>query len=282
MNSKTLFQDLISAINLSESKDEVENIVYLLLENFRGLTKTHIISEKEVNISKDDTDKIANAIARINHHEPIQYILGKAFFYGRSFLVTPDVLIPRQETEELVHLILKEAATFTLPHILDIGTGSGCIPVTLALEIPNATVFATDISRKALSVAADNAKQLHAQVSLLHSDILSKEIPVSNVDILVSNPPYITPKEKTTMKENVLAHEPHLALFVPEDDPLLFYKAILLKGKKILNPNAMVFFEINEHLGDEVRALMISHGLTTEIVKDLSGKDRIAKGILKP
>lgn len=282
MNSKTLFQDLISAINLSESKDEVENIVYLLLENFRGLTKTHIISEKEVNISKDDTDKIANAIARINHHEPIQYILGKAFFYGRSFLVTPDVLIPRQETEELVHLILKEAATFTLPHILDIGTGSGCIPITLSLEIPNATVFATDISRKALSVAADNAKQLHAQVSFLHSDILSKEIPVSNVDILVSNPPYITPKEKTTMKENVLAHEPHLALFVPEDDPLLFYKAILLKGKKILNPNAMVFFEINEHLGDEVRALMISHGLTTEIVKDLSGKDRIAKGILKP
>lgn len=281
MNSKTLFKDLISALKLPESDEEIQTITYLVLEKFFGLTKATILSEKEITLEPDDQNRIANVVERINNQEPIQYILGEATFYGRTFNVTPHVLIPRQETEELVHHVIKHAATLKSSRILDIGTGSGCIPITLALEIPDAIIYASDISRKALSLAEGNANHLGAKVSFLYNDILKNEIPIGNIDILVSNPPYITPQEKTNMKDNVLKYEPHLALFVPENDPLLFYKAILAKAKNILNPNACVLFEINEHLGNEMRDLMDSYDLTTEIIKDLSGKDRIAKGFLR-
>jgi release factor glutamine methyltransferase len=281
MNSKTLFQDLLSAIKLPESKEEIQNMVYLILEKIPGIAKENILSNKEIDISQGDQSKIANAIERLNKHEPIQYVLGEAFFFRRLFHVTFDVLIPRQETEELVNFVIKQTASIESPRILDIGTGSGCIPITLALEIPDATIYATDISRKALVVAADNANRLTAHVNFLYSDILTKEIPVGNIDVLVSNPPYITPQEKNSMQNNVLKYEPHLALFIPENDPLLFYKTILAKAKSVLNPNGRIVFEINENLGSEIRELMNSYASNVVIIKDLSGKDRIAKGILK-
>lgn len=281
MNSKTLFKDLISAIKLPESDEEIQSIAYLVMEKLFGLRKANILSEKDITLEHEIQNRIANIVERINKHEPVQYILGEANFYGRIFNVSPDVLIPRQETEELAHHIIRHATTLKSPRIVDIGTGSGCIPITLCLEIPGATVYATDISEGALSLAKKNAKQLGARVSFIHNDILQDEIPITHVDILVSNPPYITHHEKNDMNENVLRYEPHLALFVPENDPLCFYKAILARGQKVLNPNALVIFEINEHLGNEMRELMASYDLRPEIIKDLSGKDRIAKGILK-
>jgi release factor glutamine methyltransferase len=281
-NSKTIFRYLEGKIQLDEQQEEIHTILYILLEHFLGITKTDVIAERAIPPQADLT-LLENAINRINLHEPLQYIIGQADFFGRTFNVNPSVLIPRPETEDVIRTV-KEYATaraYDALKILDIGTGSGCIPITLALEIANALVYATDISKQALQVAKQNAARLNATVNFIAQDILHTDaISINDLDVITSNPPYVTVTEKHSMKQNVLNYEPHLALFVPDEDPLVFYKAITTKAIDALNPGGLLVFEINPCYGNEVASLLRSSNFTeVEIIKDIYGKERIVKGI---
>lgn len=227
---------------------------------------------------KDLPEALLIDFEKLKSNEPIQYILGHGPFYGREFLVTEDTLIPRNETEELVHLIIKENPKPNL-RVLDIGTGTGCIPITLALEMKSPEVYAIDISEKALAVSSENAKLLHAKVDFSKCDILKEKPQVADLDILVSNPPYIPLAEKGQMHRNVLDFEPDLALFVNDEDPLIFYRVISDEGKKLLKPTGKIYFEINERFGKEVSEIMMAFGYqNVRVIKDLNGKDRIVAG----
>lgn len=280
-NSKVLFRELITAISTGEQKDEIESVVYLFIEKVLGLSKSDIITERAVELDAAQKEKINDFIRRANRYEPIQYILGEGEFFGRTFQVNRHVLIPRPETEELVKEVIKHSNQKKKGlRILDIGTGSGCIPITLKLEIPNAEVFATDVSEEALSTARQNALLHKTEVNFFHHNILEKEIPVERIDIIVSNPPYIAEQEKEMMNKNVLDFEPHLALFVPDTDPLLYYKAIVGKSKKVLTQGGLIALEINERKGSDISNLFIKSGFgSVEVIKDIFGKERIVKGI---
>ncbi len=278
-NSKELFNELVGRITLDEEKAEIQGIVYLLLENKLGFTRTEILSDKLIHHA--DQSALNLCIERINNQEPIQYILGEAFFYGRLFKVNPAVLIPRPETELLIHEIKKLRIGKVDPiRILDIGTGSGCIAISLALEIKNATVTATDVSSTALDCAKENAILLIAPVHFIKHDILKEELS-ETFDLIVSNPPYISFEEKSSMKPNVLEFEPHVALFAHESDPLIFYKKIIEKSKKSLSTHGSLWFEINENFGKEVMDLLKTYGFVdAQIIKDFDGKERIVTGQL--
>lgn len=280
-NSKVLFRELITAISIDEPKEEIESIVYLFMEKVLGLSKSDIITERLVELDPVRKEKISEFIRRTNRHEPIQYILGECDFFGRTFRVNDEVLIPRPETEELVKEAIRYSKSKKEPlKILDIGTGSGCIPITLKLEIPNAEIFASDVSEKALSTARQNARLLKAGINFIHHNILEEEIPIDELDIIVSNPPYIAMHEKELMSKNVLDFEPHLALFVPDNDPLLFYKAIVNKSKRALTRGGLIAFEINERYGSDISTLLVENRFgSVEIIKDIFGKERIVKGI---
>ena len=282
MNSKTLFRDFVKGIELLESRDEIQSIAYLVFENIFGLTKTAILAEESVNLNQAIRDRFDEIVARINRFEPVQYILGESIFYGRSFNVNPGVLIPRPETEELVGLVINFVRNSNRKNyrVLDIGTGSGCIAITLALELSDTEVFGTDTSAEALVTASANAQKLKASVTYLNHDVLNSKLPFS-IDIIASNPPYIGWDEFNTMSKNVVEHEPKLALFVDADDPLLFYKAIVTRAKESLTPGGLLAVEINERFGKEVQRLFVANDLDeVEIMRDAFGKDRIVKGIL--
>lgn len=255
--------------------NEAENLVNWLLEHHLGLRRVdmmHFLEEDKLpEALKADFEKLKSGM-------PIQYILGHGPFYGRDFLVTADTLIPRNETEELVHLIIKENPQPNLK-ILDVGTGTGCIPISLSLELKSPEVIAIDISEKALEVASENAENLHSKVDFSKCDILKEMPPVEELDILVSNPPYIPIEEKGQMHNNVLDYEPELALFVSDEDPLIFYRTISEKGKKLLKPTGKIYFEINERFGKAVVELLLTQGYqNVRIIKDLNGKDRMVAG----
>ncbi|MBL7870240.1 MAG: peptide chain release factor N(5)-glutamine methyltransferase [Cyclobacteriaceae bacterium] len=277
-NSKELFNDLLGRITLNEDKAEIQSIVYLILENKFKLSKTDILSGKEIDTI--DQSLLGPIIFRINNHEPIQYILGYAHFFGRPFSVNSSVLIPRPETELLVDEIIKFTQHIETPiRILDIGTGSGCIAISLALEIPHSLVTAVDISLDALTCAKQNAIALEATVNFKEFDILTQGL-ADQYDLIVSNPPYITIEEKRSMKQNVLTFEPHLALFAPQHDPLIFYRTIASKFKKNLGPQGSLWLEINERFGNEVCDLLKTHGFkNVQILKDLDGKDRMIRAL---
>jgi len=276
INSKTLFQQLTQQIHLAEDPDEIKSILYLLFEKEFGLRRTDILAEKE--ISFIDQERMGTLVQRINSEEPIQYILEEAEFYSRKFCVNSSVLIPRPETELIIQLA--KAERMRPSSILDIGTGSGCIAITLALEFPTCHVHALDVSNKALTIARTNAETLNAVVHFFESDILKQTIALSNVDLIVSNPPYVMEKERKQMSRNVLTYEPELALFVPDSEPLVFYKAIALKGKQLLQPKGIVLVEINEKLGEETSHLFQQAGYTTKIVTDINGKNRVIRAEL--
>jgi len=266
---------------LNESAEEISSIAYLVFENLLGLSRTEILSGKYVEVTDEKMDSLLSVVKRINKHEPIQFILEEADFFGRKIFVNNSVLIPRPETEELVRLIIDECGSKKNLKILDIGTGSGCISITLALEIPTSKVFATDISKDALTVAKKNAKKHKARVTFIHHDILKNDMPAQDLDVIVSNPPYITKREMHEMKANVIAFEPHLALFVPDDSPLLFYRTIVSKSTDVLKNGGMLAFEINEKYGLQVADLFSAAGFKgIQVIKDLSGKNRIVKGVL--
>jgi release factor glutamine methyltransferase len=233
-----------------------------------------------------DEIRFHDYIKRLLQSEPIQYLFNEAYFMGNVFFVNEHTLIPRPETEELVQLIVKENTSTSGLRILDIGTGSGCIPISLSLLLPNNEYFAIDISTEALNVATLNAKKMEAKVQFLNVDILkpnSNEMPTQKLDVIVSNPPYVLDEEKSMMQRNVLDFEPHLALFVPNDDALLFYNRILQFSKLNLKPFGRVFFEINETKGNEILALFEKHHFyDAEIRNDFNNKARFAIGTYTP
>lgn len=276
INSKTLFHQLLNNITLSETADEIKSILHSVFEKEFGFNSTDIIAEKQLLAGSDE--RLNEIIKRINANEPVQYILEEAYFFGRTFLVNRNVLIPRPETE-LIISIAKEFQ-FITPQILDIGTGSGCLAVSLALEFPSAQVYAIDISEKALAVANENAIRLLARVTFFQLDILNESPAQQDFDLIVSNPPYVMENEKMTMNSNVLDFEPAQALFVPDHDPLIFYREIANKGRQLLKIGGRVVVEINEKFGKEVKELFEHTGYSTTVVTDLNGKDRIVSAQL--
>ena len=253
------------------SKEEAENLVFWLLEHHLSLKR----SDLQVATPPDLPDELLKDFQRLLTGEPIQYILGEAPFYGRNYLVTRDTLIPRNETEELVHLILKENRRSGL-RILDLGTGTGCIPISLALELSSSEVYAVDVSAAALEVARQNAATLGAKVEFLEGDLLGK-IPVFDpLDLIVSNPPYVPLRDQAEMHANVLNFEPHLALFVPDEDPFVFYRAIGIWGKQLLKLGGKLYLEIYENLAEELVQLLNSLGYDqVKVHQDLNGKHRM-------
>jgi len=267
--SKQLFHELVSKIALSD-RAEAEAIVYYLLEARFGITRKDVWNDTAMEM---DRVLIESDIQRINEHEPVQYVTGIAWFCGNRFDVNASVLIPRPETEQLVDevkQVLKPNAK-----ILDVGTGSGCIAISLALALPSANVFALDVSTNALKTAQKNATQLNAIVTWLQADFLNDELTLTDFDCIVSNPPYIRELEKSLMEPNVLRFEPHLALFVSDSNPLVFYQALAEKGKTILKEKGKILAEINAQLFTEVKSLFEKEGYkSVHLIKDLEGKNR--------
>ncbi len=263
------------------SNEEVESFIFLIFNYLFGFTKTDLIIHPDFIVDEASNAKIVNWIERLQSSEPIQYILGETEFYGLNFHVRKGVLIPRQETELLVDLIVKRFQNRS-PKILDIGSGSGCIPIVLKKNLPLAEVWSCDISGEALAIANENAQLNGVRVFFHEFDILSTDDFVTgDFDLIVSNPPYVTEKEKQLMENNVLDHEPHLALFVPDGNPLLFYSSIVSRARRILKIGGEIFFEINEAYGQEIKSLLIDNGFDASIMKDLNGKDRIAHACQK-
>jgi len=280
MKTKELHNYISSQLHEIYPINEAGSITAILLDEIFGITRTDLIVNSSWEVSKDQQKRLENLLSRLITNEPIQYVLGKADFYNRSFHVNQNVLIPRRETEELVDLIIKENNKPNLK-LLDVGTGSGCIPITLQLELKNAVVEAVDISDLAIEVAQGNATQLNSNIRFYKMDALSKWTLKNQYDIIVSNPPYVTISEKEKMEQHVLAYEPHLALFVENDNPIIFYNAIIKGACSTLRPNGKLYFEINEALGKEVKYKMEQEGFTdVEIIKDMQGKERIVKGQL--
>ncbi|MCW0484012.1 peptide chain release factor N(5)-glutamine methyltransferase [Gaoshiqia sediminis] len=256
---------------------EIEGLVRLIFSALRNYTPTDLLLKKNERLTPDEQLHLNEIVRRLKKHEPIQYILGETEFYSLPFQVTEDVLIPRPETEELVDWILKDL-TIASPVILDVGTGSGCIPVSLKKFLPAAKVMGCDISEKALKVARANAGINQTEVAFFHLDILNPLLPATfpGLDILVSNPPYVTEKEKQLMQPNVLAHEPHSALFVPDEDPLVFYAALVRFGRQHLKKGGKLFWEINEAFGPACVHLLEENGFdNVQLKKDINGKNRM-------
>ncbi len=262
-------------------KTEIDGFIRIIFSVLKSYNTTDLIIRKDENLNDDDRFQITEIVNRLKTYEPIQYILGEADFFGLTFQVNADVLIPRQETEELVDWILQQT-TSTNPSILDIGTGSGCIPISLKKYLPEAQVKGCDISEKALKTAKYNAELNQVSVDFFQLDILNPELnDISKVDIIVSNPPYVTEKEMKLMHDNVLKHEPHSALFVPDNDPLLFYKALADFGKAHLKNEGQLFWEINESYGSECIDLLQEKGfIGVQLKKDINGKDRMVSAQL--
>lgn len=271
--------------------DEVDSFFYLLTEEFLGMKRLTLSLNTDFTISKEEEQPLFEALSKLKLEQPIQYILGKTEFFGLPFQVNQNTLIPRPETEELVDFIIqsqKSDSKFESLNILDIGTGSGCIAISLAKNMKNAEVLAVDISSEALKVAKINAELNEATVTFVEADILNQNHwnLISNprdrnikFDIIVSNPPYVRSLEKAEMKNNVLQNEPSLALFVEDDDALVFYKAIADFATKHLKIRGKLYFEINQYLGTEMIALMKRFNFVDiELKKDISGNDRIVVG----
>ena len=248
-----------------------------------GLTLSDLCLGKDTQLSADDQTELEEIAKRLLQGEPIQYVLGQADFCGRTFWVNKHVLIPRPETEELCQWIFTQKGRFLLCKILDVGTGSGCIAITLAAEIPEAEVTAWDLSEEALTVARENAKRTDVHVSFeqvdalhLTSDILHQTSGV--YDLIVSNPPYICNKERAKMEANVLEHEPHTALFVSDDDPLLFYRAIAQYGQTALKDGGWLYFEMNPIYADALVDMLSGMSYRDiEIKEDAYGKQRMIR-----
>lgn len=280
-NSKTLFGELVASVTVQIADAEIKAIIYLLLEKVLAISRADIAAEKAVLLDNDRRQQLHRMIKQVNAEEPVQYILEESEFYGRTFRVNRHVLIPRPETEELVRIALQSIGDMASPQIVDIGTGSGCIATTLALERRDARVTGTDVSVEALSVAKENAAALMASVTFTLTDILTNEFPFREVDMIVSNPPYVTHPEAVAMNRNVLDYEPHLALFAPPEDPLAFYKAILRHAQHAVRPGGIVIVEINEQYGNDVAGLFRVHRFAgVEILTDSYGKNRIVQGVL--
>ena len=265
-------------LNSLYDQEEIESFFYIITEFLHQKKRIDLALEPNFSINAIEVEKWNAIIAQLKQEKPIQYILGETEFYGLRFLVNENTLIPRPETEELVDLILNENSKNKIPNskILDIGTGSGCIAVSLAKNLPEAKVFALDVSEKALETAKKNAEINKVEVEFLHQSILETEDLKQEFDIIVSNPPYVRNLEKQEIKKNVLEYEPHLALFVEDNDPLIFYRKIVQLAQKNLSENGKLYFEINQYLGKETSELLQDLGFQKiELIKDVYGNDRM-------
>ena len=261
---------------------EVDAITTLVLSELTGNSKAKLKAFPETELTDEQGEKALAVLNRLQTGEPLQYILGHTEFYGLPFKVDQSVLIPRPETEELVEWILTSVngSELAAGNILDIGTGSGCIAISLKANLPGAQISAIDISTKALEIAKQNADLNNVKVNFIEADILNTKSEIVNpkFDIIVSNPPYVTQHDKTQMHTNVTDFEPHTALFVPENDPLIFYDAISDYASNNLTTNGLLFFEINENLGEETVELLKFKGFNNiKLRKDMSGRDRMIR-----
>lgn len=295
------YNQLWKRLTVIYNEREAQAIVRTVLDALFGMSLTDICLGKVTQLSADDTTRLEKIMQRLEKSEPVQYVLGAEWFAGRLFDVAPGVLIPRPETEDLVKWACDEAKEkednskeergkeekevpkkgeeAPHPSILDIGTGSGCIAITVALALPQARVTAWDISTDALAIAAGNAHRLGASVRFEHQDALSAPDDEERWDVIVSNPPYICDRERADMSDNVLSYEPELALFVPDSDPLLFYRAIARYASKALKPGGRLLFETNTAYAHEVAQVMANEGFTAiEVRNDCFGKPRMVKG----
>ena len=255
--------------------EEVRALSMLICCDILGVDALDIYMGKDIILSACKQRELENIIFRLQKNEPIQYIRGYAECGGRNFRVAPGVLIPRPETAELVSLIVKENPDARC--LLDIGTGSGCIAISLSKSLPGARVDAWDISEEALAIARKNNEELDAQVTFCRQDVFSADgMQSGSYDIIVSNPPYVTETEKREMEANVLDWEPELALFVPDEDPLRFYRRIAELGRELLRPDGKLYFEINQAYGqDMIRMIEMNQYRDVRVIKDIFGKDRI-------
>lgn len=287
---KNIFHKELDSIYGAE---EVASFFYLLIEHHLKLERFTLSLEPNLIIAKNQETPLFDALSQLKLEKPIQHIIGHTHFMDMDFKVGPEVLIPRPETEELVRWILDDYRVNSLDlaqdkqnrnlKILDIGTGSGCIAVSLAKNLPNSKVCALDISTEALKIASENAKNNQMSVNFVHNDILDTSVsfmtePQRKFDIIVSNPPYVRELEKKEMHANVLHHEPDIALFISDEDPLIFYRAIIQFSKEHLNENGIVYLEINQYLGKEMIALLQNNSFVNiELRKDMFGNDRMIK-----
>lgn len=268
----------------SYPKEEVDSFFYRLIEHYLGLERFVLAMQPNLTISKEKEQPLFEALAQLRSQRPVQYIIGKARFMDMDFSVDENVLIPRPETEELVRWIVEEAQNTKYEvrngkrTILDIGTGSGCIAVSLAKNLPDAQVFALDISEKALEVAKQNALDNNVAIRFIKADILNFDYLDIKFDVIVSNPPYVREQEKKKMHKNVKDYEPGLALFVSDENPLKFYDAIAGSAQKILKENGTLYLEINQYLAKETEQLLRNHNFSEiELRKDMFGNDRMMK-----
>lgn len=263
------------------SKNEIDQLFYITIQFYLGLTKLDLLNKPDTTISESELLKLHFVLKELITYKPIQYILGECNFYGLNFKVNEAVLIPRPETEELVDLALKIVDSRDTVQVLDLCTGSGCIPITIKNRLKNSDVYGTDVSKPALDLARENAHLLNCKVTFIEQDLIQEGIQIPGVkhfDLITSNPPYILEKEAGTMHKNVIDFEPKIALFVPDMDPLLFYRKIAEKAKSYLKPDGAVLVEINEAYASETVVLFEQNGWKNiKIHQDLQGKDRIVQ-----
>lgn len=261
-------------------KSELESMLYILFQHYFGVSKTDVVINKDRKLSESDLLLVIYAVKDLKKYKPLAYIIGEWEFFGLSFFVNKHVLIPRPETEELVQLIINDYDNHPPNNILDIGSGSGCIALSLKHHFKNTTVTAWDVSEEALKVIGKNANNLQLAIELQKVDALSNPDVNVKYDVIVSNPPYIMNKEQTQMHSNVLDYEPHLALFVPNENPLLFYDKISDIAVKHLTKNGSLYVEINEQFGEDVALLFNKKGFNkVEIIKDINGKNRMVRAV---
>jgi len=283
IQASILFKNFVSGLSGQYDKDEATSIARIVFKEKLNISRTDLALDPALEIDKQGEDKIRRISKKLLEGYPVQQILGYTDFYGLKFKVNKNVLIPRPETEELVQWIIKENVGKNGLKVLDIGTGSGCISITLAMELKNAKVTGIDISDKALRLARVNAKMNEIKVHFKELDVLENRSweNLGKFDIIVSNPPYVTEHEKTAMHVNVLNHDPHLALFVPDSDPLRFYDKISDMALLHLSFGGRLYFEINEAFGKDIQHMLESKGFTDVLIrKDLNGKDRFVTGVL--
>jgi release factor glutamine methyltransferase len=277
MTVQAAFTLIINILEPLQGTREAANIAHILMEHLTGMGRMDRVVYKDKPFLQET--ELQQALTALQQHQPIQYVVGKSWFYGLELMVNSHVLIPRPETEELVEWIVKDVKTAV--KILDIGTGSGAIPLALKKELPQAEVWSVDISAGALEVAAANAKQLNLAVHFEQVDILSPAQDLPMFDVIVSNPPYIRESEQEDMEEQVVSYEPRIALFVPDNDALLFYRQIGLLAREKLTKGGRLYFEINEAFGKETVALLEEQGFSNVALKqDIYGKDRMVRGEL--
>lgn len=275
MTCKEICDKMREALAPLYGPGEAKAMIRLIFHSLKGWSQSDLIMNADTEISPNLRSKISDVISRLANGEPIQYILGEAYFYGMDLKVTPATLIPRPETSELVDMIVKQYHDRSDLRVLDVGTGSGAIAIALSRNLPFSKVTAIDVSTEALQVARDNANTFSAKINFIETDVFKWMPAPDSFDIIVSNPPYIDESEKSEMERNVLEHEPHLALFVPDENPLIYYSRIIEIARPSLAPHGALFFEINPRHSAELAALLRHEGFRdVEIVKDISRKDR--------